>query len=59
MQEDDLDERLRAVNRSRSLAARPWRRRFPWWLLLAVPIALGLWALQLMPLWSLLIALFR
>ena len=58
MQEDDPGERLRAVNRARH-AALPWWRRFSWWIVLGIPLALAIWALQLMPVWSLLAALFR
>ena len=58
MQEDDPGERLRAENRARH-AALPWWRRPSWGLLLAVPLALGLWALQLVPLWALISAIFR
>jgi hypothetical protein len=58
MQEDDPSERLRAANRARH-SALPWWRRFSWWIVLGIPIALGLWALQLTPVWSLIAALLH
>jgi hypothetical protein len=58
MEEDDPGEWLRAANRARH-AALPWWRRFPWWVVLGIPLALAIWALQLMPLWALLATFFR
>lgn len=58
MQEDDPGERLRALNRARHVAL-PWWRRLPWWIGLGIPLALAIWALQLMPVLSLIDALFR
>lgn len=49
----DEAERLLAENRARH-AALPWWRRFPWWVVAAVPLGILLWALLLMPLWQLL-----
>jgi hypothetical protein len=51
----DEAERLRAANRARH-AALPWWRRFPWWLVAALPLAALLWWVQLTPLLALLCA---
>ncbi len=58
MEDDDPGERLRAANRARHVAL-SWWRRFPWWIVLGIPIALAIWALQMVPLWALLAANIR
>jgi Na+/melibiose symporter-like transporter len=49
----DPEEQLRRENQ-RKHAALPWWRRLPWLLMLAVPLALLMWAIQLAPGWRLL-----
>lgn len=50
--EMDPFDRLLAENRARRNAL-PWWRRFPWWLIPAVPLTIALWALMLLPVWQL------
>ena len=49
---------MRLANQIRR-SALPWWRRVPWWMIVAIPVAAGLWLIILAPAWRLVATLWR